>query len=118
MPNGPPTPHILLSGKDKDELDFEIVGKTIVEITSGKSYEKIIDRGSDICGHIDFPQRLTLQRILGFINKYEQEFTQIKVPKLYLGDMFQLDYELSCLPREKLSFDGSYLNYPRFEFDE
>lgn len=116
VPNGPPTPYILLSGKDKNEKDFRDVENIVVDITDGKPYGKIMDRGSDICDHIDFKERLTLKKILGFIERYEQEFTQVKIPRLYLGDMFQFDYELSCLPREKLSFDGSYLNYPRFEF--
>jgi len=117
VPNGFPNPYILLSGKDKDEEDFKGVERIVAMITNGRFENKISDRGNwDICNIIDIQERLTFQRILEFIGEYGREFKRVKIPKMFLKNMPQFDYELSFLPKEKLTFESSYLNYPRLDF--
>ena len=77
-------PYILLSQQERIREDFESVRDAVEDITGGQAQRQIYDRGTDISDVIRLEREPTHPELAQIIERYQERFGEIQIPKLYL----------------------------------
>lgn len=94
---------IALTSPDRDEDDFRYVEEIIAIHAEGKAKNEIIARDTDIIDFIKLPSQQTQSNVVDLVEKYQRNFSDVRISRAYYWNEGDIPYKDSGLPLEKLT---------------